>query len=97
MTISRLALGIRVEREDIANSFVEVFGLVKQGLAVEGGNVFVEIDCKEVEAPNSGVQCRIVVLKIVMEEVCCLGCNRTDLLIAPCVARNKENGDSTKL
>lgn len=88
---------IEVEREDVANRLIEVFGLVEEGLPVERRDIFIEIDGEEVEASDAGVVCLGVMLQDIVEVVCCLRGNGSDLLVAPGIARNEENGDSSYL
>ena len=88
---------VEIQRKDVTNSFIQVFGLVQHRLAVEGRKVLIEVHREEVKALDARFQDRFVVLKNIMEIVCCFGGDRSDLLIAPGIARDEEDGYTLKL
>lgn len=51
-----------VEREDIGDGIVEVFGLIKECLAMESGEVFVKVGGEEINACRPCFQCLFVML-----------------------------------
>lgn len=97
VAVASLTLRVRVERKDVANSLVQVFGLIKQRLAMKGGDIFIEIDCKEVKTSDPAIKCCTIMLKVVMEVIGRLGRDGTDLLVATGITRDKENGNTTQL
>jgi hypothetical protein len=64
---------------------------------VKGRDVFVEIDGEEVQAADSRLNRRLVLMEYVVEIICRFGGNGPDLLVAASVARNEENGDTFDL
>lgn len=97
MRVARASLRLSIERKDVADGLVEVFGLVKQCLAMKRSDVLVEVDGEEIKAPDAGLELASVVLKIIMEIVGRLRSNWSDLLVASGIARDEENRDTTQL
>ncbi len=64
---------------------------------MEGGDVFVEVDCEEVKIANASIERVAVVLKTFIEVAGRLGGNGPNLLVAASIAGDKKNRDSAKL
>lgn len=75
-----------VEGKYICHSFVQVFGLVEDGLAVKCSELFVEVDSEEVEVSRSGLEDGLVVPEDIVEVVRSLCRDWPDLLVASCVS-----------
>jgi hypothetical protein len=64
---------------------------------VEGGDVLVEVDGEEVQAPGTGLDCVLVMLQDVVEVIGRFGGNGSDLLVASGVAGDEQDGDAPDL
>jgi hypothetical protein len=84
-------LRIRVEREDVADCLVQVISLIEEGLAMECRDILVEVHSEEIEVPDPGIDRDPIVSELTVKIIGGFGCNWADLLIAPGVARYKEN------
>lgn len=71
--------------------------MVQQGLAVKGGNVFVEVDSEEVKIAYASIERVAIVLKTLIKVSGCFGCNGPNLLVAASIAGNEDDRDSAKL
>ena len=79
-----------IQRENVGNSFVQVLGLIQQGLSVKGCNVFVEIGRKEIQIPDSRLKSIGILLNVALEVSGCFGGKWSDLLVASSVTSNEE-------
>ena len=88
---------VEVQREDVANGFVEILSLVEEGLAMEGGDVLVEVDGEEVQASCASLDRSLVMLQDVVEIIGCFCGDWSDLLVASGVAGDEQDGDAPDL
>jgi hypothetical protein len=86
-----------IQRQNISHGFIEVFCLIQQGLSVESGNIFVEIDSEEVQAAAASLERRRVVLDDIVEVLGRLGGNWPHLFIASGIAGYEEHRDAFDL
>jgi hypothetical protein len=82
-----------IKGQYVCNGVVEILGLIQDGLAVEGGEFFVEVDGEEVERELLGAVVDIMI-GCAIAKVFGFGCERAYLLVATCVAGNEENRNS---
>lgn len=64
---------------------------------MESCDVFVEVDCEEVQASGTGLDRGLVMLQDVVEVIGGFCGNGSDLLVAPGVSGDEQNGDSPDL
>jgi hypothetical protein len=53
-------LRVMVERQDVCDRFIDIFGLVKEGLTMKGSHILVEIDHEKVQAPGSTTETLLI-------------------------------------
>jgi hypothetical protein len=71
--------------------------LVENSLAVEGRELFVEVDCEEVQVPRSSFEDGLVVSEDIVEVIRSFCSNWSNLLVATCISWYKEYWDSLDL
>lgn len=86
-----------VQREYVCYSLVQVLRLIQQGLSVKGRDIFVEVGSEKIEIPYPGLESCRVLLNVVMKVPGSLGSEWPNLLVAPCIASNKQNWNTLDL
>ena len=80
-----------IEREDVCNGIVEIFGLVQKCLAVKSGEVFIEIHREEINAGGSILQRLGILSDRIVIVLGRLGGQRSNLLIASSIPRYEQH------
>ena len=94
MVVSRDSLRVGVERQDVTDDFIEIFGLVEQGLAMKCGDVLVKIHSKEIETADPRLLGSRITSKVLLKIVGSFRGDGSNLLIASSISGNEENGNS---
>ena len=84
--VSGNTVGVRVEGKYVAHNLVQILCLVEECLSVESSYVFIEVDGEEIEASNTSIGSRYIMLDVMMTVICSFGSYRSNLFVASRIA-----------